>query len=117
MSWTELATGIGGGGAAGFLTYLGARRAAKASEEVAARQADLDSRRVRIDEFQAFEATYNRNLEADHKEMDRLRGLLRTAIGHISSLRATMRGANVPPPPLPTDLVNFSLGEFEATEN
>jgi hypothetical protein len=114
MSWTTDLLGIvGGGGLTAALTYLGARRAAKQAEKAADRQADLDSRRVGIDEFEVFKKTYKEERAEDHKELLRLRGLLRTAIGHITSLRATMRGADVTPPPLPGDLVDFSLGEFE----
>lgn len=117
MSWIDVIGGIGGGGVTGFLGFLGARRVARSSEQAADRQAKLDSRRVSLDEFEVFKKTYREEREEDHQELARLRGLLRTAVSHISSLRATMNRSQIPPPPLPDDLVNFSLGGFEPSDN
>lgn len=113
MDLANIVSGVAGGGLTGFLAFIGSAKVAKASDRANARQTQLDSRRVSIDEFNTFKTAYHEERAEDREEIRRLRGLLRVAVDHVSSLRATMRRQHIQPPPLPGELVEITWGDFD----
>lgn len=114
-TWVTIVSSVGAGSLGSVFVYAGSRYVARSSRRAAQitteATAQVENRKVDLDEFREFKITYREELKAMKIRLEqaethsnKMLSLLQVAIGHIDSLSATMVRAGLTPHPLPASL-------------
>jgi hypothetical protein len=124
MSVLELImSSVGGFTVSGLLIYAGTRYTARKSSEVGSTLAQIEDRKVNLDEFRTFTERYDSDmshmrerLAESAEELGEARSTLKIAINYIMSLRHTMRKNAMWPDPIPEKLDRYYTWRSEEEE-
>jgi len=114
-TWITVVSSIGAGSFGSIVVFFGSRYVARSSRRAAAittaATAQVENRKVDLDEFREFKVTYREELESMKSRLkqaeahsDKALKLLQEAINHIDILRGSMVQAGLTPGPLPSTL-------------